>query len=347
MKAVVLHQIKDLRYEEFPTPSFKGEEVLVSVNSCGICGSDLPRYLRTGSYDMPKILGHEFMGTVAKCGSLVKNIEVGQRVAVIPLIPCRKCDNCQKGMFFHCSSYKFIGSRLHGGWAEYVAVPANNLIPLSDSVSDPAGALLEPITVAYHCVKRMDIQAGQDVVVFGAGAIGILIAQWAKSRGANVMIVDVRSDSLAIAEKCGIKEGIDGIREDVVELIYSKTNCQGADITIEAAGARQSTLNSIQIAANRGKIGLVGRIYGILELSQKMLEMILRKELAIQGLWGFDWNQSIDNDWAGAAEGLSEGKIITEPLVTHTYPLSQASDAIEMMTGGQEYYCKVLLKVEK
>ena len=118
MKAAVLHNIKDLRYQDFPDPEISSGQVLLKVGVCGICGSDMPRYFSTGSYDMPKILGHEFMGTIADCGADVTDFKPGERVAANPLMPCGKCDYCTTGMYFHCESYNFLGSRSHGGWNE-------------------------------------------------------------------------------------------------------------------------------------------------------------------------------------------------------------------------------------
>lgn len=344
MKAAVLYQVHDLQIKDFPCPPQKKGEVLVRVRYCGVCGSDLPRYLSTGSYDMPKILGHEFMGTVAALDSSVKDFKVGDRVAVNPLIPCKTCNECKKGLFFHCRQYKFLGSRIHGGWAEFVAVPQENLIPLAETVTDKAAALLEPITVAYHCVKRMGVQAGQQVVVLGAGPIGILIAQWAYSRGAEVMIADIRKSALDVAAACGVPGIVDASATDVETAILSQTNHRKADIVIEAAGARASTLAAFEIAATRGGVGLVGRICGSLELSQSDLEKIQRKELSVRGLWGFDCS-SEENDWNAANQEISQGRIVAEPLITHIYPLAEAKAAIEMMASKKEYFCKVLLEI--
>ena len=142
MKALNWYGKGDLRYEDFEAPEIAEDQVLLQVGACGVCGSDLPRYFQTGSYDMPKILGHEFMGSIAKCGGSVKKFEVGDRAAVIPLMPCGQCSYCQSEMYFHCHRYSFLGSRAHGGWAEYVGVPSRNAVPLPDSVDFGAGAVM-------------------------------------------------------------------------------------------------------------------------------------------------------------------------------------------------------------
>lgn len=346
MKASVLHGVKDLRYEDFPDPQINDDQVLLKVGACGICGSDLPRYFSTGSYDMPKILGHEFMGQIVQCGANVKGYKPGDRAAAIPLMPCGKCTYCNIGMYFHCGQYSFLGSRAHGGWAELVAVPQKNLVLLEDSVSDVAGAMFEPIAVAEHCIKQVQVHPGERVVVFGAGAIGIFIAQWAKVAGAGkVWIVDIRPTALDIAAKCGLTDGLDASKIDVVKHVEEATCGIGADVAIEAAGAQASTIASFKIARKRGRVALIGRMVNDLILSPPDLEAILRRELTIKGCWGFEAIDFPRNDWAIAAEALAQGKIIAEPLITHTYPLSKTLDAVEMMGAKKEYFCKVILEI--
>ena len=154
MKALVIEADKVLTYKEIPVPELKADEVLVKVRACGICGSDIPRVLHGGTHFYPITVGHEFSGEVAKLGLNVKDVKLGARVTVAPLIPCSHCSECEQGLPAMCTHYSFIGSRQQGAMAEYVAVPAKNLIPIADNVTFEQAATIEPTTVAIHGVER-------------------------------------------------------------------------------------------------------------------------------------------------------------------------------------------------
>lgn len=218
MKAYVLEEVGQLKYKEIPTPKLQEDEVLVEVVNAGICGSDIPRIFKTGTYHFPTIPGHEFAGVVNSVGSGQNKDLIGKRVGVFPLIPCMKCEQCKKKMYEMCMSYNYLGSRTDGGFAEYVAVPAWNLIELPDAVSFEDAAMLEPTAVALHAirqtVRQKDFHAdrhaftqpglyasvepdshaisqpgnlpdlsGVTAAVYGCGTIGMLVIQWLSAMG--------------------------------------------------------------------------------------------------------------------------------------------------------------------
>lgn len=155
MKAWVLQGIDRLVLQEVPVPKLESGEVLVAVRVAGICGSDIPRIYRTGAHRHPLIPGHEFSGEVVELGGNVDRGWLGQRVGVFPLIPCRSCEPCRKRQYEMCRNYDYLGSRRDGGFAEYVAVPVWNLLALPQSVSCEEAAMLEPMAVAVHAMRRM------------------------------------------------------------------------------------------------------------------------------------------------------------------------------------------------
>ncbi len=184
MKAWVLHGINEIRLETVELPALESGQALVAVKAAGICGSDIPRIYRTGAHRHPLIPGHEFSGVVESVGKETDSAWLGKRVGVFPLIPCGACGPCIKGQYEMCRNYGYLGSRRDGGFAEYVAVPAENLIELPDNVSFEEAAMLEPMAVAVHAVRRV-IPAGvpgapgnneeEAAVVFGLGTIGLLL----------------------------------------------------------------------------------------------------------------------------------------------------------------------------
>ena len=341
MKAAVLHAIGDLRVEDVPIKPPGPGEVAVRVTACGICGSDLQRFHETGAYHYPMICGHEFAGAIAATG--VRHLDPGQQVSVIPLIPCGKCRYCLARMPFHCENYDFIGSRRDGGFAEKVLVAAANVVPISSAVSAEAVALTEPAAVGCHCARSADIRPGDTVLVFGAGAIGIFVAQWARIMGAaHVLVADVRRKAVAVAESCGL-QGVDVSTTSALEVVSEVTHGLGADVVVEAAGAANATTASFDCVRRRGTVVLIGRIDGEYLMPGPTLTSILRKEIRVQGVWGFDHWRFPHNDWQLACDALADGRLLSWPLITHRFALSEMVEAVEMMTTGNEYYCKVLI----
>ena len=177
MKAWVLHDIGDLRFDTVKEPVIQKREVLVRVRAVGICGSDIPRIYQNGAYSHPLILGHEFSGEVVETGVLADPVWKGQRVGVFPLIPCRECAPCRQKQFEMCRNYGYLGSRRDGGFTEYVAVPEENLIPLPENVTFEAAAMLEPMAVAVHAMRRIKAKPSDRIAICGVGTIVLLLYQ--------------------------------------------------------------------------------------------------------------------------------------------------------------------------
>lgn len=347
MKAAVLHGIDDLRFEEVNVPSLGENDVLVKVTASGVCGSDIPRVLTQGTYHFPTIPGHEFGGIVCELGSKVEAALLNKTVAVIPLIPCRTCKSCEVGDFAQCENYDFLGSRSDGGFAEYVKVPKENLVIVPDNVDPEAVAFLEPIAVAEHVVSNNKVHFGDDVVVYGLGAIGIFVAQWAKAYGAaHVFAVDVDPKKVAIAKELGLHDAICATQEDVAEIIREKTNGGGCDVAFEASGAAVVFNQAMGVLKQNGRLGLVGRPVGSLEVTNTSYELLLRKQITIKGTWSFEFKRFPHNAWDIALRALNEGKIQTGPIVSHRLPLSKTYDGVKIMADKKEFFYKILIKPE-
>src|SRR6056297_3663717 len=210
MNAAVLHGPNDLRFEVVERPIPKDDEALVSISVNGICGSDIHFFKegRLGPFvvDRPYIPGHEAAGRVVRVGSSAAGIREGDRVAIEPGIPCRRCRHCKTGRYNLCRSVRFLSAPPENGtFAEYVAVPGDFLHPLPDSLTDEDGAFLEPLSVAIQACNRAGITAGSTFVVLGAGPIGLITALAARAYGATPLgIVDVNERRLEFARGLGI-----------------------------------------------------------------------------------------------------------------------------------------------
>ena len=325
MKCANLHNIHDLRYEDIPMPECGEDEVLVKVQSCGICGSDIPRVYTKGTYHFPTVIGHEFSGRVVYDPR--KELDE-KNVAVFPLLPCFQCDSCKMGNYATCEDYDYYGSRRNGGMSEYIAVKRWNLLPIPESVGYNEAAMCEPVSVARHAVCKLNIKEGDSLLISGAGPIGILAGQWAKSFGANkVYYIDIDSRKIDLAEQCGFSE----YREKI------QVNC-----ALEGTGFSDALAKCLAAVKPSGKMVLMGNPAGEMKLSQNTYWHILRKELTVYGTWNSSYNDR-QNDWKESLKAMAEGKINVKPLITHTYPLDACNQAFEMMKNKSEFFCKVML----
>ena len=190
MNAVVLHAPADLRYEQAVIPQIGERDVLIRIKAAGNCGSDLKRIMVEGTYHFPCIPGHEFSGEIAETGSGVSELKVGDKVTAAPLIPCMKCGWCLQGQYNLCDDYDYVGSRSDGAFAEYVKIPAANVVKLPENLDYEDGAITDPAAVALHAIRRAGgIETGQNIVILGAGPIGMLACQWAKIMGEKIILL--------------------------------------------------------------------------------------------------------------------------------------------------------------
>lgn len=341
MKAAVLHAVGDLRVEQIATPVPGPGEVLVRIASCGVCGSDVPRVFSKGTYRFPTVCGHEFAGTVASACDLAD----GTPVTVFPLLWCGQCSECERGAYARCADYGYLGSRSDGGFAEYVVAPRRNLLPLPAGVSLEEGAMTEPAAVALHAVRRSGLQAGESVAVFGAGPIGLLVAQWARALGAaRVIICDIAPANLALARELGFADVHDSRSGDPVQRIEDATGGRGADVTIEAAGVPATLTAAIGAAAPGGRVVMLGNPSGDVALPAKLISQIMRRELALLGTWNSSFSASgLPDDWRTVLAAVAAGSIELTPLITHRFSLDQTMAGLAVMRDRREFVAKVLI----
>ena len=338
MKALNLHAVGDLRYEDVPMPVRQAGEVLLKVHACGICGSDLPRVFTKGTYHFPTIPGHEFAGEIVEADdpSLV-----GRRAAVFPLLPCRKCEACQVGEYAQCSDYDYYGSRRDGAFAEYIAVKEWNLVFFDDSLSYEEAAMCEPAAVALHAIGQASVGIGDTVAVFGAGPIGIMLGLWARTAGAfRVILCDIDPTKVEFARKQGF-DAVNSRETDPVEYIRTQTGGRGADACIEGAGVAQTWEQALKAVKSFGTGVSMGNPAGDMTLTQKGYWEILRKQLTLKGTWNSSYND-VRNEWRTALAAIASHRIDVRPLISHRFPLSEADKAFGVMRERKEFFNKVM-----
>lgn len=343
MKAARLHAIGDLRCDEVEIPVPHGEEVLVRVGACGICGSDLPRVFEHGSSNgkYPLTIGHEFAGEVVQVGEQADPALIGVRAAIFPLIPCRKCDPCVTGNYAMCEDYDYLGSRCDGGFAEYCLVPsAWHLIP-SEKASMEELSMTEPACVAQHAVRRANVTAGQTVVIFGAGPIGILAARWVKIFGAEPILVDISPEKVAFAREKGFRV-VNSREENVIEAVKKYNGGRLADAAIEGTGAGVVLSSCIECVRAKGTIALLGNPAGETKIPQKLHSMILRKEVDVHGVWNSSRAPYPVNEWKFTVRMMDEGVLKTADLITDRLSLEELPQAMAQIKSGTRKIVKAV-----
>ena len=343
MKAARLHAIGDLRCDEVEIPVPHGEEVLVRVGACGICGSDLPRVFEHGSSNgkYPMTIGHEFAGEVVQVGEQADPALIGVRDAIFPLIPCRKCDPCVTGNYAMCEDYDYLGSRCDGGFAEYCLVPsAWHLIP-SEKASMEELSMTEPACVAQHAVRRANVTAGQTVVIFGAGPIGILAARWVKIFGAEPILVDISPEKVAFAREKGFRV-VNSREENVIEAVKKYNGGRLADAAIEGTGAGVVLSSCIECVRAKGTIALLGNPAGETKIPQKLHSMMLRKEVDVHGVWNSSRAPYPVNEWKFTVRMMDEGVLKTADLITDRLSLEELPQAMAEIKSGTRKIVKAV-----
>jgi len=346
MKAYVLHEIGGLRYEEVDRPILKPEEVLVEVKAAGICGSDIPRIFKNGTYSFPLIPGHEFSGIVVETGAEADNVWLGKRVGVFPLLPCGNCVPCQGGHYEMCRSYSYFGSRTNGAFAQYVAVPVWNLVELPEKVSFEAAAMLEPMAVAAHAMRSIEPKKDGRVAVCGLGTIGLLLTMFLKEAGIdNLFVIGNKEFQKKNVLELGIPEEryFDGRKKGVADRIMEQSGNLGVDVFFECIGKNETVAEAICLTAPGGKVQLVGNPVSDMNFDRNTYWKILRNQLTVKGNWNSSFLHSPEDDWHYVLKRLEEGRIHPERYITQRLSLQELEKGLCIMRDKTEEYVKVMI----
>lgn len=348
MKAWVLHGINNIIYEDVDRPDIQGNEVLVAVKAAGICGSDIPRIYQNGAHCHPLIPGHEFAGQVVEIGKMTDERWKGKRVGIFPLIPCGECISCQMKKYEMCRNYSYLGSRQDGGFAEYVAVPEWNLIELPDNVSYKEAAMLEPMAVAVHAIRRVKPKKEEKIAVCGLGTIGLLLLMILLGGTdidvKKIFVIGNKEFQKQQALLLGIPEDnyVDCRGENVKEWMLQKTDGIGVDVFFECVGRNETVSEAIDLSAPAGRICFVGNPASDMKFDKNVYWKILRNQLTVTGTWNSSFDHDPEDDWNYALKLLERGSIEPEKLITHIYPLKYLEEGFYIMRDKIEDYIKIM-----
>ena len=349
MKGLVLEQNGLLVFKDVAEPVVADDECLIAVKNAGICNSDINRAFGNGAYHYPLIMGHEFSGVVKQIGKRTTKFNNGDHVVVFPLLPCNKCPFCKDEHFAQCSSYGYYGSRQDGGFAEYIAVNEWNLLKLPDDISLEQAALIEPIAVALHSLKKADVQEHEHVAILGAGFIGLVAANVLSMAmdKEKIFIIDRNRSKLTFASDFGVNTICTTETPDWPAMLKK----HGIDVVIEMCGATEMFKHSLNIVNNFGRVIWVGNITGDVTIEKSTVSSILRRELLIKGVWNSSFRHYENDDWHQAIQYLQANSV--RNLITHVVDLRDGAEFLKLLkekrltelVGAKKPYIKGLFSI--
>ncbi len=334
MKAIQWFGPHDMRLVDMPRPEPRPHEVLVRVESVGVCGSDLHYYEggRIGSARItePLVLGHEYAGIVEAAGAQVDPALVGKRVAVEPGIPCMRCEWCRTGHYNVCRDMSFPGGPpYHGALCEYMAVHAAFCYPVPDTMTAAEAAMVEPVAVAVHTVELAAFKPGETAAVLGLGPIGLLTARIAQICGVSILYgTDLHDYRLDAARMWGVDKTCNAARQDSVQAIMEWTGGRGVDVAFDTARSADTPAVACRVARPAGRCVLTG-ISGNNE-DPFPVSACRHKELVVK------WCRRFRHNYPAALSLIASGRLDVRPLLTHSFPLERAGDAFELVSGFRD-----------
>ncbi|OBZ14976.1 alcohol dehydrogenase [Bacillus sp. FJAT-27264] len=343
-RAAFMTGLNKLEIREVAVPEPKASEVLVQLEYVGICGSDV-HYLEHGKIgdfvvNGDFILGHECAGTVVATGSEVKQLKVGDRVALEPGVTCGHCEFCTTGRYNLCPDVEFLATPPYqGAFTNYIAFPENMAFKLPEGISSKEGALIEPLSVGMHAAKQGGVTLGSSVVILGAGCIGLTALLASKAFGAlDITVVDVIQKRLDKALELGATRVINAAEEDVLDKISQLTGGEGVDIVMETAGAVRTTQQTPYLVKRGGTVVLVGMPpQDIIEYN---FAKLLGKEAEIKTVFRYR------NIYPQAIKAISEGVIDVSGIVTHEFAFDDIAEAFDVNINRKNEVVKIIVKMD-
>jgi L-iditol 2-dehydrogenase len=328
--------------------------VLVRIDTCGICGTDLKK-IHTGSHSAPRVFGHEMAGTIAAVGDGVRGFAVGDRMMAFHHVPCGECFYCRKQTFAQCERYKKVGTTAGlgepagGGFAEYIRVmdwivgdgtKTAGLVKIPDDIPFEQAVWIEPVNTCFKAVKLLDLQPDETALVIGQGSIGILLAALAAQTGATVLTSDLYPERHAVAAQYGLRHPLDA-RGDVAAAAKAATEGRGADVALVAVGADALIGTAMQAVRPGGRVMLFASTQhgtapfdpAAVCMDEKTLMGSYSSSAAIQ-------QEGIDLVF----EGYRSGKLDLTQLISHRFNLEDAAEAVRLASNPQPGSMKVVLK---
>ena len=331
MKALSKREAKEgLWMVDAPTPEVGPHDLLIRVQHSAICGTDIHIYKwddwASRTVPVPMVVGHEYMGVVAGMGSEVQGFQIGERVSGEGHITCGHCRNCRAGKRHLCRNTKGVGVNRPGSFAEYVVIPAMNAFKLPDNISDEIASIFDPFGNAVHTALTFDL-VGEDVLVTGAGPIGVMAAAIARHVGArNVVVTDINDYRLELATKMGATRTVNVAQEDLWSAAQELGMTEGFDVGMEMSGSGAAFAQMVKVMNHGGKIALLGIPSGKVEIDW---DDVIFKMLTIKGIYGREMFET----WYKMAVLVQSGLDLS-PVITHRFGIDDYQKGFDAMLSG-------------
>ncbi len=316
---------------DIPKPEVGHNDVLIKINRTAICGTDMHIYKwdewAQKTIPVPMAVGHEYVGTVEEVGQEVRGLTVGQRVSGEGHLVCGHCRNCRAGRRHLCRNTQGVGVNRSGAFAEYLVIPAENAFPIPDDIADDIAAIFDPFGNATHTALSFDL-VGEDVLITGAGPIGIMAVAIARHVGArHVVITDVNDYRLDLAKKMGATRTVNVARENLRDTMNELHMTEGFDVGMEMSGVPQAFRGMLEAMNHGGKIAMLGIPPGEAAIDWNQ---VIFKGLIIKGIYGREMFET----WYKMVAMVQSGLDLT-PMVTHRFPVQQYLEGFETMASGE------------
>lgn len=339
MKAAVLEAVKKLVVKDIPVPKPEDDEVLIKVNCCGICGTDMKLWNGQYSANIPVVLGHEYSGEIVEAGKKVKILKVGDRVVSDPNESCGKCYWCRNAQPCFCDSLAAYGVLRDGGFAEFCTAGEKGVYLIPDGLDLESASFTEPVSCVVHAVDRAGYKSGDNVVIIGGGPMGQMHLQFALHCGVNkVILVEPEESRMQMAREFGANCVLNPKTEDIKKAVLDLTGGLGADVVVEAVGHTDTLEQGVDLAKRGGKV----IVFGFAPEGEKASFApfdILSKELTIMGAWVNPYTYS------RALDILASGQVDVKPLMSNRIKLDNIMDGFNMMIEKPKGFMKALVKI--
>lgn len=335
MKAVKIIKPGQVATEEIPMPEVKENEALIKIKYCGICGADVASFTGNQPFTTyPRIPGHEFSGEIVQIGENSKGLKAGDIVTANPYFNCGQCYSCKRGKVNACTDNRTMGVQRDGSFCEYIAMPIERIIP-GKGLSAKELVLIEPFSISCHALSRAEIRKGDNLLIMGAGPIGLFALIKAKSMGANVMIADLLDSRLNLALEYGADKAVNIKNEDLGDCAEEFTKGNMFDVTVEACGQPETFLNCIDLAATGANVILIGN--GKRETTF-LHSVLLKKELNV-----FGSRNAFTRDFEELIDLVAAGKADVLKMVSGVYPADEAEKAFNALAHNDGSLAKLLI----
>lgn len=339
MRQAVMTEPGNILFRKVDVPQVGDRQIKINIKNIGVCGSDI--HVNHGKHpytSYPVVQGHEISAEVTEVGKDVEGIQPGDKVTIQPQVVCGKCFPCLNGMYHVCEELKVMGFQTTGMASDYFVVDAEKATILPESLDHEEGAMVEPLAVAVHAVRRVPSVEGLNVLVIGGGPIGNLVGQAAKAFGAaNVVVSELSETRLKVAEQCGLGT-INSKDEDLSEGILRHFGDRKADIIFECVGSNFTVAQSIEVARKGSTVVIVGVVSDLTEVNMGFVQ---DHELTVLGSAMYQ-----SDDFDGAVHLLNAGKINLKSLITDRVPFENYAEAYSIIDHEKDRVMKVIIAMD-